>query len=169
MEIRRLRDDDDAAAAGRLVQAAYFALPDYPHEDAYDALLGDVAGRAKETEVIIGVLDGRLVACLTFVGDPDSPHNEFPDPEGASFRYFGVDPTVQGRGVGEAMVQWCIDEATRRSRRRLYIHTLVCMTGAQRLYERLGFRRYPEGDEWWDGIQGLAFIRDIGGSRSSAP
>ena len=102
-----------------------------------------------------------VVGCLTFVPGHDNPHAEFDDPEAASFRYFGVDPAVQGRGVGEAMVGWVVDESRRLGRRRIRIHTLVAMTGAQRLYERLGFVREPGLDEDWDGIVGLAYVRHL--------
>jgi GNAT superfamily N-acetyltransferase len=127
LEIRLLAAGDDAQAAGAIVQQAYFALPGYPHDDEYDVILGDVATRAAETEVLVGVLDGRLVACLTYVADQHRPHAEFDDAEAASFRYFGVDPSVQGNGVGEAMVQWCLDRARADGRTRIRIHTLETM------------------------------------------
>jgi ribosomal protein S18 acetylase RimI-like enzyme len=60
------------------------------------------------------------------------------------------------------MVQWVIDESRRRRRRRIRIHTLESMPGAQRLYERIGFVRTPEYDENWDGIIGLAFVLELG-------
>jgi ribosomal protein S18 acetylase RimI-like enzyme len=88
-------------------------------------------------------------------------HAEFDDADAASFRFFGVDPSVQGRGVGDAMVQWVIDESRRRGRRRIRIHTLESMPGAQRLYERIGFVRTPDHDENWDGITGLAFVLEL--------
>lgn len=152
---------DDAELAGRIVQEAYFSLAGYPHEDDYDRLLGDVASRAGEADVVVAIVDGQLVACLTFVADLDSPHAAWDDPDGAGFRYFGVSPTVQGRGVGEAMVQWCIDEAARLERKRLHIHTLECMTGAQRLYERSGFLRAPQHDAHWGDVFGMAFVREL--------
>ena len=139
VEVRRLRPDDDAAAAGRVVQNAYFALAGYPRDDEYDELIGDVASRAREADVVVAVVDGRTVGCLTFVDGHDNAHAEFVDDDAASFRYFGVDPDASGRGVGEAMVRWCIDEARQAGRARLRIHTLTMMQGAQRLYERLGF------------------------------
>jgi GNAT superfamily N-acetyltransferase len=158
MEIRRLATTDDAALAGRIVQQAYAALPDYPHDPEYDAMLGDVASRAAETDVVVAVDRGRIVACLTFVPSHDNPHAEFDDADAASFRYFGVDLGVQGTGVGGAMVGWVAGEARRLGRRRLRIHTLESMRGAQRLYARLGFERVPELDEDWDGIVGLAYV-----------
>lgn len=161
MEIRRIAPTDDAAAAARIVQDAYFRLADYPRDDEYDALLGDIDGRGDEAEVIVAVDEGRIVACLTYLPLMVGEHAEFDDAEAASFRFFGVDPSVQGRGVGDAMVQWVIDESRRRRRRRIRIHTLESMPGAQRLYERIGFVRTPEHDENWDGIIGLAFVLEL--------
>lgn len=152
---------DDAPRAGSVVQQAYFAIDGYPHEPQYDAQLGDVAGRAHEADVVVAVRDGEIVACLTFVPGAGNPHSDFDDPDAASFRYFGVDPSVQGQGVGEAMVRWCVDEARRLGQARLRIHTLVSMHGAQQLYARLGFARTPELDEDWDGITGLAYALEL--------
>ena len=158
VEVRPITPDDDAKAAGAIVQQAYFALPGYPRDPEYDVLLVDVPTRAVEAQVVVAVDDGRIVACLTYVADHTNVHAEFDDADAASFRYFGVDPSVQGAGVGEAMVQWCIAEARRTGKHRLRIHTLESMPGAQRLYLRMGFERDPDNDEDWDGIKGLAFV-----------
>ena len=168
MQIRRLEPGDDAAAAGRIVQAAYFALPGYPHDDTYDEMLGAVGERAAHADVVVAVIDGSLVGCLTFVPGAGNPHYDFRDPDAASFRYFGVDPSGQGRGVGESMVQWCADEARSLGRARVRIHTLEAMHAAQRLYARMGFERTPELDEDWDGITGLAFVLELS-SRAHVP
>jgi len=156
--LRALQAGDDVQAIGRLVQAAYFALPDYPHDPAYDESVADIGSRASAASVLVAELDGEVVGCLTFVPDQSSSHHEFDDPDCASFRYFGVSPDVQGRGVGEAMVRWCIDAARASGQHRLRIHTLEAMLGARRLYERLGFVRDPDGDGDWDGIIGLAYV-----------
>ena len=159
--VRQATAADDLAAAGRIVQRAYFVLPGYPREDEYDALLGDVGGRVGDTTVVIALDDDRVVGCLTLLLDPTSPHAEHGDDLAASFRYFGVDPSVQGKGVGESMVQWCIDAARNAGLHRIRIHTLEMMPGAQRLYLRMGFEREPGHDEDWDGIIGLAFVRHL--------
>jgi GNAT superfamily N-acetyltransferase len=156
--VRPLEPTDDAEAAGALVQAAYLGLPGYPHDPEYDAHLGDVATRAAHATVVVAVEGDRVVGCLTFVTDAASEHSDHDDADAVSFRYFGVDPAAQGRGIGEAMVQWCIDEARRLGRARIRIHTLTAMTGAQRLYERMGFVRDPGSDADWDGIIGLAYV-----------
>ena len=158
LEVRRLALGDDAAAAGAIVQDAYFRLPGYPRDDEYDLLLADVDGRA--SDVVVAFVGGHLAGCLTYVADMHSPHAEFEDADAASFRYFGVHPSAQGSGIGESMVQWCIDTARADGRQRIRIHTLESMPGAQRLYLRMGFVRDPDNDEEWDGIKGLAFLYD---------
>lgn len=158
LEVRRLAVGDDTATAGAIVQDAYFRLPGYPRDEEYDLRLADVAGRASDACVVVAFIDGRVVGCLTYVADMNSLHAEFEDGDAASFRYFGVHPTAQGIGVGEAMVQWCIDTANADGRHRIRIHTLESMPGAQRLYLRMGFLRDPDNDEEWDGIKGLAFV-----------
>jgi len=158
LEVRVLAADDDAAAAGAIVQEAYFRLPGYPRDAEYDLLLADVAVRSGDACVVVGLVDERVVGCLTYVADHNSPHVEFDDEDAASFRYFGVHPLAQGTGVGQAMVQWCIDTTRTAGRRRIRIHTLESMPGAQRLYLRMGFVRDEVNDQDWDGIKGLAFV-----------
>jgi GNAT superfamily N-acetyltransferase len=159
--VRLLTPGDDVEGLGRIVQQAYFALPDYPHEDEYDAVLADVGGRRDATVVVVGELDGQLVGCLTYIAGLVEGHAEHGDPDAATFRYFGVDPVAQGRGVGDAMVRWVIDRARADGKQRVLIHTLEAMRGAQRLYERLGFVRDVAHDEDWDGIAGLAYRLDL--------
>ena len=159
--VRELRAGDDTEHLGRLIQAAYFGLPGYPREDEYDAEIADVAGRRDKTVVVVADLDGRLVGCLTYVPHPRERYAEHGDPDAATFRYFGVDPSMQGSGVGEAMVRWVLDRARADGRRRVLIHTLTSMRSAQRLYERLGFVRDPSHDEDWDGIAGLAYRHEL--------
>jgi ribosomal protein S18 acetylase RimI-like enzyme len=159
--VRPIEPGDDHEAAGAIVQRAYFRLPGYPRDDEYDATLGDVVGRSQDSTVLVALDGTRIVGCLTFVEGMHNPHAEFDDAHAASFRYFGVDPSVQGRGVGEAMVQWCLDRARADGMLRVRIHTLESMPAAQRLYLRMGFLRDEANDEDWDGIKGLAFIAHL--------
>ncbi len=158
LEVRVARDGDDLEEAGRIVQESYLSLPGHPHDPAYDHQLGQVASRLADTVVLLGFLDGVVVGCLTYVPDVDNLHAEHGDPSAATFRYFGVRPDVQGKGVGASMVRWCADRARSEGLTRLRIHTLSTMHGAQRLYEHLGFLREPERDEDWDGILGVAYV-----------
>src|SRR6185503_15098834 len=48
-----------------------------------------------------------------------------------------VDPRVRGRGIGEAMMRWAIDEARRRACFRVQLTTNKVRKRAHRFYERL--------------------------------
>lgn len=97
--VRIARSGDDLEAAGDAVRRAYFALPEYPRDAAYDIVIGDLASRVDEVDVVLALLADRVVGCLTYVADHDNPHAEFDDPGSASFRYFGVDPDGDWDGI----------------------------------------------------------------------
>ena len=50
-----------------------------------------------------------------------------------------VDPALQGRGVGKALIEAAVDEARRRGARRLTLRVLGPNYTARRLYETCGF------------------------------
>jgi GNAT superfamily N-acetyltransferase len=159
--VRPLAADDDHDAVGRIVQAGYFDLPGYPHEEHYDEEISRVAHRDPASLVVVAEVEGRIVGCLTYAADRGNADAEHDDPDAATFRFFAVDPSAQGKGVGESMVRWVFEQARADGKTRVHIHTLTMMHGAQRLYERLGFVRVPDDDEDWDGVVGLAYLADV--------
>ena len=62
------------------------------------------------------------------------------------FRLLAVSSEARGKGVGELLVQACIDRAKAESAIGLVLWTQPTMVPAQRLYERLGFLRAKERD-----------------------
>ncbi len=50
-----------------------------------------------------------------------------------------IAPAARGSGLGRRLAQAAISEATRRGYREIVLDTLPGMTGAQALYEKLGF------------------------------
>lgn len=50
-------------------------------------------------------------------------------------------PALRGLGAGAALMQRCLDQARALGFRQIYLETLRGMDGAQKLYERTGFRR----------------------------
>ncbi|MCC6558690.1 MAG: GNAT family N-acetyltransferase [Polyangiaceae bacterium] len=56
-----------------------------------------------------------------------------------------VDTPMRGRGVGEAMMRWAIEEARRRGCRRVQLTSNKMRKRAHRFYERLGFVASHEG------------------------
>jgi len=48
---------------------------------------------------------------------------------------------ARGTGAGQVLLQRCIEEARAMGYRTMYLETLTGMDAAQRLYEKLGFKR----------------------------
>lgn len=154
-------DPDELARLGALTLHAYTSLPGHVHEADYEAELADVRTRAEApaTEVLVAVDDdGTLLGGVTFVADSTSPFAEHAIGGAASFRMLAVDPAVQGRGVGQALVRACLDRARALGCREVVVHSAAWMTIAHRLYQRLGFAR-DESLDWTPepGIDLLAF------------
>jgi ribosomal protein S18 acetylase RimI-like enzyme len=144
--VRRLRPNDDLDAFGQIVVASYLALPFSPQDPGYEEELADVHGRVRDG-VVFGAFDGdEPRGCVTFVGDTTSPYAEGLHDGEASFRMLAVSTAAQGRGIGEALVVRCLDEARAAGRSAVFIHTGEWMTTAHRLYRRLGFVPVPERD-----------------------
>ncbi|HEX2705153.1 MAG TPA: GNAT family N-acetyltransferase [Candidatus Lustribacter sp.] len=146
LTIRPLTVDDDLGSFGRIVLAAYLALPGHPREHGYDAELVDVAGRVGQSTVL-GAFDGVTpVGCVTYVADQASPHAENLLDGEASFRMLAVCSAGQRRGIGEALVQRCVERARADRRAGVFIYSGDWMTAAHRLYGRLGFVRVTDRD-----------------------
>lgn len=147
-------------AAGELVVEAYRTLGD-TGDEFYEQQLRDIAGRIETSDVLVAVADGLVLGCITFV-DGLKPLSEVDDPDAATIRMLGVAPEARGRGIGEALVRACVDRARSSGRKRVRLDTRTSMTSAQRLYERLGFRRDPDHD--WSpapGILLLGYVLDL--------
>lgn len=154
LQVRRVRPAE-YAAAGQVVATAYLAegFGDGPR---YADLLRDVARRDAEAQVLVAVdADVGVLGSVTYACH-GSAWAEIAGPAEAEIRMLGVDPSVRGRGVGEALVGACIAHARAAGLRRLVLCTQPHMQAAQRLYARLGFYRAPERD--WSPVPGLQLM-----------
>lgn len=144
----RLIRSDECETLGNLTVAAYHAIQaEMPHQDEYDVSLRDVAGRAETSCVSVAVApDGRILGGVTYVCGPDDPYSEELRDGEAGIRMLAVDPACQGRGVGRALTEWCLDRARAEGSHRMVLHTAHFMPAAVRMYERMGFVRVPELD-----------------------
>jgi predicted N-acetyltransferase YhbS len=144
LEIREIRDDE-ADALGELTVRVYEAIGATEDGD-YVVQLRDVRARMASCTVLVAVDDdGRVVGGVAYV-PPTSEWADVSKADEAEFRMLAVDPDQQGRGIGEALVQACIDRATADGKVRLALLSNHMMKPAHRLYERLGFVRAPERD-----------------------
>lgn len=144
---------DEYPNAGDVTRRAYmeFVRPDDADWESYLGELGDVAGRADRTLVLVAIEDGRVLGTATLeldgrIDDDDPPLR----PEEAHIRMVGVDPSARGRGIGRALMDACLEEAKRRGKTMATLHTTAHMTTAHRMYESMGFTRgadrvFPSG------------------------
>ncbi|MFH1475432.1 MAG: GNAT family N-acetyltransferase [Chloroflexota bacterium] len=149
---------------GEIVVAAYEATGALEGDDEYVPELRDVARRVREAVVFaaLGVADGTPLGCVTYVPGPTNAWAEHLRPGEASIRMLAVDPAVQGRGVGSALVGACLARARADGRRSVFLHSLPVMAGAQRIYDRFGFRRVPERDWVFPDFLLMGFVLDLG-------
>jgi len=101
---------------------------DIPSPEVGEMIIGQVVQRPDYTGVM-AVLDGEIVGSnfLCF-GD-----------EVAGVGPITVDPTVQSKGVGRALMQWVIDEARRREIRQTRLFQEAINITSLSLYTALGF------------------------------
>jgi len=161
--IRPVRSDE-YETAGELIVEAYRTLDDVPLGD-YEERLRDIATRVAAGEVLVAEMGGRLVGSVTYI-DGLNPLSEGNDPDAGSIRMLGVATNARGQGAGEALVVACIDRAVKSGRRRVRLSTRRSMKSAQRIYERLGFRRDAQYDRSpAPGINLLGYVLDLDGTR----
>lgn len=161
--VRPARPEDFAEIA-RLTVAAYEADGQLAGEHGYGQALADVSGRAEAGELLVAVdrATEAVLGAVLFVL-PGSPYAELSKPGEAEFRMLAVDPSVQGRGVGESLVHACVRRAVELECRAVVICTRSFAASAKRLYTRLGFIRAPELD--WSPYPGV----DLHGFRLELP
>lgn len=138
---------DDLEAVGRVTVATYVGIYVDP-TDEYAAHLADAETRAAQAEVLVARLehDGPVVGAVTYC-PPGSSLREIARDDEGEFRMLAVDPVARGRGVGRALVEECLRISRELDLSGVRLSTMPQMTGAQELYERLGFQRAPD-DDW---------------------
>jgi GNAT superfamily N-acetyltransferase len=112
----------------------------------YVTRLRDAATRAAEAELLVAIdRAGVVLGSVTFCPEGSSWREIARDDEG-EFRMLAVDPDVQGRGVGRALVEACLDRSHGLGFSGLALSTPRSSGPAHRLYEQLGFHRDPTRD-----------------------
>jgi len=142
LEIRPVRPEE-YAIAGEVTAASYreFAPRGAPDWQAYLARIGDVAGRAGHTTVLVAVVDGHIAGTATVEIDRhiESGWREELAPDEAHLRMLGVHPSHRREGIGRSLVQATIDLARARGKTRLTLETTAEMRAAHAMYTAMGF------------------------------
>ncbi|MGH9024242.1 MAG: nickel pincer cofactor biosynthesis protein LarC [Acidimicrobiia bacterium] len=148
------------AEVGRLTVESYRALPRSPGE-GYVAELANVADRLGAGGIVLVAegADGSILGTVTlFLGPGPYFEHDYGVEGDCTFRMLAVAPGSWGRGAGSALVEGCLSLARQAGRQQMVIASVPWMTTAHRLYERLGFQRRPDYDQWWGNVLGMAFV-----------
>jgi ribosomal protein S18 acetylase RimI-like enzyme len=148
LEIRPVRPEE-YAAVGELTVEAYDRDGFVARTDAYAARLADVAHRAAEAVTWVAVDDEQpagILGAVTYCPLGSTYREIAVDDTEAEFRMLAVAPAARGRGVGEALVRRCAEQARTEGMRRLVLSSMARMAAAGRLYRRLGFTPLPDRD-----------------------
>ena len=157
--IRTVAPDEAAlvAAVGELTVGAFVADGFLSADDGYAEHLRNADARAREAVLAVALSAGggsgtgsgedHLLGTVTYCRHGEL-WSEVADPGESEFRMLAVAPSARGLGVGGALASWCLDRARADRAYAVVLSSLVEMTGAHRIYSRLGFVRTPDKD-WW--------------------
>lgn len=132
-------------------------------EDHYREHLADVEGRDRGAEVWVALPDDgdAILGNVTVCPAGSSWREVSRDGEG-EFRMLAVAPEAQGQGVGMTLASMVVERFRSEGARGIALSSLESMSGAHRIYDRLGFRRAPERD--WSpapGVHLIAFHKEL--------
>jgi ribosomal protein S18 acetylase RimI-like enzyme len=158
--IRHARPEE-YEAVGRVTVQAYAGL--VASDQEYVDELRMAAHRAEHTELLVAVdeVSGEVLGTVAFVV-PGSAYAEVSREGEGEFRMLAVSPAARGRGIGEALVEACLERARRHGFAAVVISTVWDMRAAHRLYARMGFHRAPERD-WWPvpEVELICYTKDL--------
>ena len=131
----------------------YLVMPDGSYDHEYAGWLADGGKRARDGVLMVAVDGDNLLGTVTWC-PPGSPFREISTRDDqAEFRTLSVAAEARGRGVGSALVDWCIAEARATGIAEILLSSLPEMTPAHRLYEARGFVRRADLD--WSPFAGI--------------
>ena len=140
---------------GLLMVNSYAQLEGFPGPEEnpsyYNVLrnVGEFAQKPK-TKLIVAVSEeGRVDGGLVYFGDMryyGAGGEATLSQEAGAFRLLAVNPNISGKGLGKRLVYACMDQARLEGFEYLMIHSTKFMKVARKMYERMGFERFPEID-----------------------
>ncbi len=142
----------------------YLVMPDGSYDHHYAGWLADGGTRARDGVLMVAVDGNHLLGTVTWC-PPGSPFRELSTHDDqAEFRMLSVAPEARERGVGSALVDWCIAEARSTGIAEILLSSLPEMLPAHRLYESRGFMRRADLD-WspFPGVELWGFSLDLVG------
>jgi len=118
-----------------------------------------IAARFGEGPLWVAELNGAIVGTASAVAAG----------AGLYVRSVAVTPAARGQGVGQALMAAVEAYAVAQGCERMFLSTTPVLTGAIRLYERLGFARSDEGPGDLHGTPLFTMVKKLPAGYSGAP
>lgn len=150
--IRRFLDTDSVSEITELLHRAYKRLADMGLRFVATHQTDDITlDRLSSGEAYVAELDGRIVGTILFrppelAGGCDY-YNRL---DVAVFGQFGVEPSLQGSGIGKALLLHCEQRARETGASEIALDTSEKALHLIELYKRWGYRLV--GDTQWDEV-----------------
>ncbi len=148
-------DEKDYEVIGELMVKVYSNLDDFldpnEHPGYYD-LLRNVGELTKKpnTEIFAAYdQNGKVLGAVVFIDQMKNYASGGSAPfekNAVGFRLLAVDQEARGKKVGKLLSRKCILRAKELEKGRVLIHSTKAMQTAWKMYEKLGFKRYPKID-----------------------
>ncbi|WMW82099.1 GNAT family N-acetyltransferase [Undibacterium cyanobacteriorum] len=136
-QLRPIKEQDNAAIAA-IIRAVFVEL-DAPREgSAYsdpslDGLYQHYQADPRAAYFVVEI-DGKVIAGCGLGPLPGEPSHV------CELQKMYMTPECRGLGIGQRLVQACLDQAKEFAYTQCYLETLPNMTAAQALYLKFGFR-----------------------------
>lgn len=163
--------EKDYPQIGELLVAVYSSLSGMPsimEQPDYYTRLRDAAGRAGNPLIHILIArdrSGQLLGSVDFIEDMKhyaSGGKASTMIDAAGIRLLAINPHYQGQGIGKALTLDCIQRARLLGRSKVFLHTTRAMIPAWKMYEKMGFTRFPDIDFMQGQLEVFGFKLDIG-------
>lgn len=151
---------------GQLMVDVYSQLEGFPDPEEipqyYHVLrnVGDFTQHPKTRLFVAVSKTGKVDGGLVYFGDMryyGAGGDATTSQNAAAFRLLAVDPKTRGKGLGKLLIELCISQARKDGFNYLVIHSTKSMMTAWKMYERMGFVRFPEIDFEQAGVQVFGF------------
>jgi N-acetylglutamate synthase-like GNAT family acetyltransferase len=151
----RLATPKDAAVISELIREAFGPFESQYTKDAFEYTTPPadvISERFAEGPIWVAVENGSIIGTVSGL----------PEPERFYIRSMAVKPDIQGRGVGQRLLENLEAHARDSGFERLYLYTTFVLPAARQLYEKNGFTvvRETKPEEWFD-MAGLEMEKRI--------
>ena len=153
-EIREAHPEE-YTALGLLMVEAYSQLEGFPgpeeNPEYYNVLrnVGEFAQKPKAKLIVAVSEEGQVDGGLVYFGDMryyGAGGEATLSQKAGAFRLLAVSHKASGKGLGKRLVEACFDQARSEGFEYLMIHSTKFMKIARKMYEKMGFVRFPEID-----------------------